>query len=338
MIIVELNGGLGNQLQQYALSEKLKSLGKEVKLDISWYAARGEEVTTIRDLELDYFPGVDYEVCTADEKKKLLGSDSFLAKAGRKLGLVPKGRYTEHQMYDEGIYALDNRVLSGYWACEAYYADILPVLRQKLVFPPSDNPQNEVIKKQMKETNSVSVHLRRGDYLTGDNQKMFGGICTDEYYAAAIQYIKERVETPHFYLFSDDPEYARTYMEGMDIGTHVAERDAGAHMAINYTIIDINHGKDSFYDIELMSCCRHNICANSTFSFWGARLNNNPDKIMIRPLKQKNGVDWYQPDMMKQLWKGWTCLDEMGQAYQGLKGDKSYGSSQTGLKSKTSYE
>ena len=81
-----------------------------------------------------------------------------------------------------------------------------------------------------------------------------------------------------------------------------------------YTIVDINHGKDSFYDMYLMSCCKHNICANSTFSFWGARLNQNPDKQVVRPLKQKN-CDWYVPETMKQLWKDWILIDEKGKIW-----------------------
>ena len=299
MIIIEMNGGLGNQLQQYALYEKFKSLQKEVKLDISWYEAetpegkKGEALR--RRLELDYFPGVSYEACRAKEKQRLLGSNHFFSRVGRKLGLIEASRYTEYRMYDERIFELENKVLTGYWACKAYYGDIMQMLKEKLTFPPSPNPRNEAMKKRMKESNSVSIHLRRGDYLTPQNRKMFGGICTDAYYENALSYIRERVDKPHFFLFSDDPEYVKAYFghEG-------------------YTIVDINRGRDSFYDIELMSCCKHNICANSTFSFWGARLNHNTDRIAIRPLKQKNGVDWYQPEIMKKLWKNWIFIDEKG--------------------------
>ena len=78
-----------------------------------------------------------------------------------------------------------------------------------------------------------------------------------------------------------------------------------------YSYVDWNTGKDSFYDIYLMSCCRHNICANSTFSFWGARLNGNEDKIMIRPAKHKNS-QVFDRTQMEELWKGWTFIDENG--------------------------
>ena len=148
--------------------------------------------------------------------------------------------------------------------------------------------------EEIKASNSVSLHLRRGDYLTPENQAMFGGICTKEYYENAVHFIKERVEHPVFYIFSDDPSYAANEYRGKE-----------------FKIVDLNKGSSSFYDMYLMSQCKHNICANSTFSFWGARLNCNPEKLMIRPLKQKN-CDWYQPAQMKELWKGWIFLDEKG--------------------------
>lgn len=292
MLIVKMNGGLGNQLQQYALYEKLKSLGKNVKIDISWFHT--DPVTAIkRDLEIDLFPKVSYEICTSEELNQI-GKRNVLQKVSEKLKLSEKKIYAEYQMYDESIFEMDNKVLEGYWACEAYYADILPMLREKLTFPLSDNPENIKMVERMSACNSVSIHLRRGDYLTPENQEMFGGICTEQYYEQALEYIKKNVTDAKFFVFSDDPVYAREKYNSEE-----------------YTIIDINHGKDSLFDMYLMSCCKHHICANSTFSFWGARLNAKEEKIMVRPLKQKN-CDWYVPEKMKQLWKHWILIDEEG--------------------------
>lgn len=292
MLIIKMNGGLGNQLQQYALYEKLKSLGKEVKLDTSWFEKENQKIQK-RDLELDYFPRVSYEICTQKELNNI-GNRNIIQKVLEKAGWTEKKLYVEHQMYDEAIFHMDNKVLEGYWACEAYYEDILPLLREKLVFPQSENTKNKEMEHQMKSCPSVSLHIRRGDYLTQENQEIFGGICTEAYYQTALEYIKERVEEAHFFVFSDDPAYARKNFCGKE-----------------YTIVDINHGQDSFFDIHLMSCCRHHICANSTFSFWGARLDPHPDKIMIRPLKQKN-CDWYTPEKMRLLWKNWILIEEKG--------------------------
>ena len=294
MIIVKINGGLGNQLQQYALSEKLRLLGKEVKLDVSWFSDHVEKLSN-RDLELNYFPNISYEICSEEEKKQILGNRNKAVKILERLGLKDKKLYVEHQMYDETILSMDDMVLEGYFACEGYYADIIPYLQEKLQFPKSENKENEIISKRIQSTQSVSLHIRRGDYLNPENKSIFDGICTEVYYEQAVKKMKEWVKNPHFYIFSDDPEYARDKYVGEE-----------------YTVVDINHGKDSFFDMYLMSLCKHNICANSTFSFWGARLNPNEDKIMIRPLKQRNNCDWYVPEKMKKLWKNWLFMDEKG--------------------------
>ena len=296
MIIVKMNGGLGNQLQQYALYEKLKSLRKDVKLDISWfYKDMGK--ASKRKLELEYFPKVSFETCTVEEMQEVQGNRGVWKKVFEKLKLAEKPIYVEHQMYDEKVLQMEDKILEGYWACEAYYADIISVLQEKLEFPVSSNEKNLKMAENMQGCNSVSIHIRRGDYLTEENQAMFGGICTEEYYEKAISYIKDTVEDARFFVFSDDPTFAKKKYEGKE-----------------YTVVDINRGKDSFYDMYLMSQCKHNICANSTFSFWGARLNQNAGKQMIRPLKQKN-CDWYVPEKMKQLWKGWILIDESGKVW-----------------------
>lgn len=303
MIIIKVNGGLGNQLQQYALYEKFKSLGKEVKLDISWFHQEHRN----RALELDYFPNVDYEICSKQEYQRIAGKQEGLGKYWNKLaqksGFKEKPIYVEHQMYDETLFELDNKILEGYWACEAYYQDILPIIRKTLIFPLSDNPKNLEMLEKVRNANSISLHLRRGDYLEKENQEMFGGICTEAYYEQAISYLCEKVENPHFYVFSDDPTYAEeTY------GQSVQKKYPKA----SFTVVDINHGKDSFYDMMLMSQCKHQICANSTFSFWGARLCDNPKGIKVRPLKQKNHCDWYTLEAMKKLWQNWILFDEEG--------------------------
>lgn len=148
--------------------------------------------------------------------------------------------------------------------------------------------------QEMQERESVSVHLRRGDYLDEKNTAMFGNICTDAYYRKAIEYVKTLCSNPHFYIFSDDIPYVRHQFTGEE-----------------YTVVDINHGRDSFFDMWLMSRCRHNICANSTFSFWGARLNSNDNKIMIRPTIHKNSQVFVKEEM-EQLWPGWKFISPDG--------------------------
>ncbi len=296
MIIIEVAGGLGNQLQQYALYKKFQSLGKEVRLDISWFREENQSrMLAKRELELNYFEGLEYKICTLKEKEKLAGGGGRAGKLRRKL--LP---FTIHHMREERIYhpellSYSDMYISGYFACEKYYADILPKLRESIRFPQSSNPLNYALAEEMKSCNSVSMHIRRGDYLDDKNREMFGGICTEEYYEQAIKMIKEEVPDARFYIFSDAAAYVKGKYQGED-----------------YTVVDINHGRDSFYDIWLMSNCRHNICANSTFSFWGARLNENEDKIMIRPTIHKNSQIFVKKEM-EELWRGWRFINPKGQ-------------------------
>lgn len=296
MIIIEVAGGLGNQLQQYALYKKFQSLGKEVRLDISWFREENQSrMLAKRELELNYFEGLEYKICTLKEKEKLAGGGGRAGKLRRKL--LP---FTIHHMREERIYhpellSYSDMYISGYFACEKYYADILPKLRESIRFPKGGSPQNQELAEEMQSCNSVSMHIRRGDYLDENNREMFGGICTEEYYEQAIKMIKEEVPDARFYIFSDDAAYVKGKYQGED-----------------YTVVDINHGRDSFYDIWLMSNCRHNICANSTFSFWGARLNENEDKIMIRPTIHKNSQIFVKKEM-EELWRGWRFINPKGQ-------------------------
>lgn len=297
MIIIQVAGGLGNQLQQYALYRKLVSMGKEARLDISWFLAENQKgkVLAERDFELGYFDRLIYETCTKDEKEALIGSDGILGKLRRRLLPTSVHWFHESGMYHPEIFTFENMYISGYFACEKYYADILHDLREKIQFPTSDNCQNNQMAEEMEHRASVSVHIRRGDYLDQENIEMFGNICTDAYYEKAIQVIRNEIPDAHFYLFSDDVSYVRQRYTGE-----------------KYTIVDINHGKDSFYDMWLMSHCKHNICANSTFSFWGARLNPNENKIMIRPTIHKNSQVFVKEEM-KELWNGWRFISPQGE-------------------------
>ena len=296
MIVIKVMGGLGNQLQQYALYRKMQMLGKDAKLDLSWFEERNQEqVLAQRKLELRYFKDLPMEVCTKKERDSLLGGEDIRGKLRRKLMPQSVRIFRESGMYHPEIFEFSDRYLEGFWACEKYYADILPELRKEIVFPNDNNEINNQIIQKIKGEVSVSLHVRRGDYLDPENAALFGGICTEAYYEAAVRYIRKRCPDAHFYVFSDDSGYVKEKYRGSD-----------------YTVVDWNTGENSFWDIRLMSCCKHNICANSTFSFWGARLNSNPDKIMIRTAKHKNSQQ-ASIEQMHRLWEGWTIVDERGE-------------------------
>ncbi len=305
MLIVRAMGGLGNQLQQYALYRKLEQIGKDVRLDISWFRneALQSAMAAGRELELDYLKPLPYRVASEAEIRAVLGRlweepEGIGSKIRRKLRPALCPSFEESGLYHEQIFGMEHKYLVGYWACEKYYADIMDTLRAEITFPRNRDEilqeKNDAVSRQMEAEMSVSVHIRRGDYLDDINRALFGGICTEAYYETAIRSIRERFPDARFYLFSDDIPYVRERYRGKE-----------------YRIVDWNHGKDSFYDMMLMSRCKHNICANSTFSFWGARLNPHADKVMIRPSIHKN-TQVCVPEQMRELWAGWVLVTPDG--------------------------
>ncbi len=301
MIIINIAGGLGNQMQQYALYRKLLRSGadKNIKLDISWFDEGSQKgVLAKRELELRYFNGLPIPACTKEERAYFLDRNPVMKAAAKLIpGLSP--RFTESAMYHPEVFELKDKYIEGYFACQKYYDDIMDELQELFVFP--INPDQELhirnveLMNEMEQTPSVSVHIRRGDYLDPENAALFGNIATDEYYDSAMKYFISKDPDTHFYIFTNDPDYAREKYS-----------DTG-----RYTIIDHNTGRNSLLDIQLMSHCRGNICANSTFSFWGARLNRRKDKEMVRTFTMRNNQPC-DPDLMHYYWDGWILIDKDG--------------------------
>lgn len=267
MIVIEASGGLGNQMFQYALYKKLESMGKDVAMDTSFFRSK----QNLRELEIGVF-GVQYRSITDKEAAYIRGygyQDTIIDKIKYKLKSSKMKTYRDTiEHFQPEIFKMDDIYLCGYWQSEKYFKDIRNTILEEFSFPLETRERFKELCKQMQEENSVSIHIRRSDYLTEQNIKVYGNICTEKYYENAIAYIDRQIETPHYYVFTDDLEWTRGYFKGDQ-----------------YTIVDENRGKDSYADIYLMSQCKHNIIANSSFSWWGAWLNENPSKKVLAPKK-----------------------------------------------------
>ncbi|WP_024867359.1 alpha-1,2-fucosyltransferase [Butyrivibrio sp. FCS014] len=306
MLIVQIAGGLGNQMQQYAVYYKLKKMGKDVKLDLSWFDPGVQKnMLAPREFELSIFKDLEYEVCTDEERDYFLKRNGFQKLSGkiaRKLGLRDNDNpkvFSEKEMYHPEIFDLDDKYIKGYFACQKYYSDVLPELAEKFLFPEHSDEmlhtRNMTLAAKMDGESSVSVHIRRGDYLDPPNFAILGNIATEEYYEGAMNYFLVKDPDTHFYIFTSDHEYAREKFSDES----------------RYTIVDWNTGRNSVQDLMLMSHCRGNICANSTFSFWGARLNRRPDRKVIRTYKMRNNQP-VNPEIMHDYWGDWILMDEKG--------------------------
>lgn len=302
MIIIQLAGGLGNQMFQYALYLQLKSLGKEVKIDDASGFAQDEK----RFPALEPF-GVSYERPTRKELIQMLDS-SLLPwnRVRRKLfGRHKKSYFEEDKRYHPEIMTWDDIYLEGYWQTEKYFEAIADEVRQvydtdRLMRNIKGDRLGDWL-RLIDSTQSVSMHVRRGDYLLPENQALFGGICTDAYYKEAMGQVMQECSDCRFYLFTNDKQWAKEQIAKYR-KLEVRETDVKAineKLYNNIEVVDLGERND-YAEFVLMSRCKHNILANSSFSWWASYLNRNADKIVLVPDRWLNGWDCediYREDM-----------------------------------------
>ncbi len=270
MVICKLRGGLGNQLFQYALGRQLaENQQTELKLDLSHFENPGQQ-TTPRDFKLNVFRIKSGLVAPGDEDKVL--GVSFLRPVKRRLKKIGLDlfrwnyfRETTFGFHPEILKFHKSAVLEGYWQSERYFPSIRPLLLNELTLKSELVTEDFLaLKKEMSDVESVAVHVRRGDYVNHPTVSQEFGVCSLDYYKEAIQYIKQKAGNPVFYIFSDDLEWCRENLP-----------DAGSLHFVS--------GFEDYQDLMLIGSCRHQVVANSSFSWWGAWLNPNPQKIVIAP-------------------------------------------------------
>lgn len=246
-----LSGGLGNQMFQYAFALALRHRGHHVVMDASLY----NYARMHNGYELQRAFGINEPLI--NKKGLHLGWLRFLIKYKPSMVLSDDPLY-----YDERFLINPRRYIFGYWQNENYFLRIEDQIRKEFVFQEIDN-ETYAIAKEASSCNSVSIHIRRGDYL--EYGMLIHGV---DYYSEAIHYISDHEESPFFYVFSDDKNIAKLIVDRMDV---------------SYRLVCSNNGVDSYKDMYLMSRCKHNIICNSSFSWWGAWLNDNKDKIVVAP-------------------------------------------------------
>ncbi len=283
MVIVKLNGGLGNQMFQYALYQAFLEKGISAKLDRSKYSCLDEK----RECFLDY-PcfRLDYELCTRKEAREYVLGTGMMARVFIKLfgdkqtHIYEKAEYE----YDATLFETREGYLDGFWQTWKYMnsESIKERVRKQFAFVNPMPDQAEAYESGIKQTNAVAVHIRRGDYL--ELKEIYGGICTADYYRRAMEEIRKSTEQPIFYFFSDDMEWTKQTFGIKD----------------DYVFVDGKGLWQDYTDMQLMSECKHQIMANSSFSWWAAFLNSHQDKKIICPAKWINQKD--TPDIYCEEW------------------------------------
>lgn len=290
MIVIKIDGGLGNQMFQYALGEAFASQGKKVKYDtfgVNADAHNGFELTKVFRCIDDFFEASDEDCINLGAKR-----------VGRIRRLIRKyyhsPQYIEYSSpkfsikYIPNLFEYNDAYIVGYWQSYKYFDGIRNQIKDKFKFNNKEmSGECEQIYWLIKnDANSVSIHIRRGDYV---GNKLYDGICDYIYYIRAIEYIKTIYPNSNFYVFSNDLKWCNEYL------LQNVDRD-------KFKFVSCNTGENSYRDLQLMSLCKRNIIANSSFSWWGAWLNDNENKIVITPQKWFNGYNDTLDDLIPNGW------------------------------------
>lgn len=272
-ILVQIIGGLGNQMFQYAAGRALSlRLSVPFRLDVSGFSGyglhHGFELPRVFECEAEIATEMEIRDClgwrSSRLARKILMRPRFAILHGTRLVVEP------YFQYWPGIREVShNAYLVGYWQSQKYFSEVAETIRADFTFRHPLSSQNAELAGKIAQTMAVSLHVRRGDYVSDPKTKAAHGLCSIDYYRAAVQHMAERIERPEFFIFSDDIAWAR------------------ANLEIDFPCwyVDHNQGGESYNDMRLMSLCRHHIIANSSFSWWGAWLNPNPEKTVLAPRK-----------------------------------------------------
>ncbi len=287
MIITKLIGGLGNQMFQYAVGRRLAHvLGTELKLDISGFNNYKLRTYSLGNLNIREKYASPEEVAALTRPTML---ERMRAKLLRKQPR-PAATYIREKKkfhFDSDILNLaDGVYLDGSWQSEKYFSDIAGIIRQEFSVKIPQADKNKELAGLIATCEAVSLHIRRGDYVSNPHTRQVHGVCEIDYYFRCIEYLTRTIKNPHFFVFSDDPEWARENLK----------------LAYRMTLVDHNGVEKHYEDLRLMSQCKHHIIANSTFSWWGAWLSRNKNKIVLAQERWANSDYYDVKDLIPQKW------------------------------------
>jgi hypothetical protein len=279
-------GGLGNQMFQYATAKSLSiKFNRTLKLDLSWFSQQ-----KLRNYQIGVFNIADKH-CSNFEKHLFYPNNDLILKVIKKIlekmnFLKVFNEYKTERFRSDIYHVPKFTYLNGYFQSQKYFIEHEDFIRSIYKFPESKNFEINKFVNQINSKNSVSIHIRRGDYITNNETSKVHGNLGLKYYNTAINHILKNENNPHFFIFSDDIEWVRTNFK----------------IDQSYTYVVLSPGVPDHEEMRLMSICKNNIIANSSFSWWGAWLNDNPDKIVIAPKKWFSDPKRSSTDLIPENW------------------------------------
>ena len=280
MIITRLHGRLGNQMFQYAAGRALADrVGVPLALDSRGAILRGEGVLT-RVFDLELADPVHLPPLKQTNPLRY----AIWRGIGQKVGAKPYFRRERGLGYNPAFEDWgDNSYLHGYWQSEKYFQNSAERIRSDFTFPAFSNQKNAEMAARIAESTAISLHVRRGDYLTFAAHVL----CDQAYYDAALAKVLDGLQgDPIVYVFSDDPQWAKDNLS----------------LPCEKVVVDFNGPETDFEDMRLMSLCQHNIIGNSSFSWWAAWLNQTPGRRVAGPAKWFGDPKLSNPDIFPHDW------------------------------------
>jgi hypothetical protein len=271
---IAMYGGLGNQMFQYALFVAFRTRGIEARISPSRYLYEyfhhGFDLWKAFRLPL---PVAQQVTCALVSNMEPYYRNRLCRGVMRRI--MPRLEHSGYTLYQEKeefrfdplVFKQRNSFLRGTWQVERYFRNCHQDVRRAFIFRVPPRGEVSRLVERMRGCSSVSLHVRRGDYYGSEYEKTHSVLRSLRYYGRALDQMRELVADPHFFVFSDDLPWVRRHLSL-----------PGA------TFVEVNRGDGSYLDMYLMSNCRHNIISNSTFSWWGAWLNPNQDKIVTIPV------------------------------------------------------
>ena len=288
-IIINMACGLANRMFQYTYYLFLKKKGYNAEIDYYETAVLDHEKVEWRRI----FPEAPIKQASKWEVFRQGGGSDIFSKIRRRF--LPMTCKVDHM---PTAFAADcptptdkDKYLFGVFQNATMADTVKEEVQQVFTFAPFEDERNRTLQKEMQAYNSIGIHVRKGqDYMS---RIWYQETCPLDYYRKAIAYIKEKTENPKFYVFADNPAWVKENFTEFD-----------------YTLVEGNPpaGWGSHFDMQLMSYCKHNIISNSTYSWWGAFLNKNPEKIVILPHQWFNPKSCEESTSEKVQCKGWIAL------------------------------
>ncbi len=276
MVVIKALYGLGNQMFQYCLFKTYQKKGARVKLDIqddkkncssplsdNNYNKNGFMLETLFNVKCVYANSFDIKYTTlmpafGTTKKGVMRVFDNIPTTN-----YEEGMFSKTEIFNREYQNIKHGYLKGAWQYLSHYQEVIDDVKKDFTFKIPLDQKNSEIAKKIKSTNSVSIHVRRGDYLKYVGLYYSLG---KQYYTKAVDIIKQKHGDVELFVFSDDISWCK-----QNLGFE------------NATYIDGNFGEKNYIDMQLMSLCKHNVIANSTFSLWGAVLNDNEEKTVVSP-------------------------------------------------------